>query len=120
MKKNRHLAWAKLTRVVDEICIAMDRAGSVDLEFRMHKAEDGIHIHIQGDYAPEYRDDMENLARLLCPKIRNPALVETYWELAGGDRYTSDSELSLVGQMLSSAHVEVGEREVSMELFMEM
>ena len=50
--------------------------------------------------------------------MRNQALVEAYWELAGGDQYTSDSELSLVGQMLDEARVDVGEGEVKMDLYL--
>ena len=44
--------------------------------------------------------------------------VEAYWELAGGDQYTSDSELNLVGQMLDEAKVTLGENRVEMDLFL--
>ena len=49
--------------------------------------------------------------------MRNPALVEEFWELAGGDQYTSDSELALVGQMVDEAQVQVGEAHVKIELY---
>jgi len=58
------------------------------------------------------------MKKMLQPEVRNPALVEAYWELAGGDQYTSDSELNLVGQMLDSAEVNVHDGKVEMDLFM--
>ena len=45
-------------------------------------------------------------------------MVEAFWELAGGDQYTSDSELALVGQIIDGAKVSVGENTVEMELYM--
>ena len=54
---------------------------------------------------------------MLTPQLRNPALVQEFWELAGGDQYTSDSELALVGQMVDEAKVQVGEGQVTMDLF---
>ena len=57
------------------------------------------------------------MVRLLQPQVRDPALVESYWELAGGAQYSSESELALVGQMLDAAIVEVTDGHVRMDLF---
>ena len=54
----------------------------------------------------------------MCPQVRNPALVGAYWELAGRDQYTSDSELALVGQMLDGAEVTVGKDQVELRLYL--
>ena len=63
------------------------------------------------------RHEMERMAEVLQPAMRNPALVEEYWELAGGDQYTSDSELALVGQMVDDAVVTIEGNHISMELY---
>ena len=78
----------------------------------------GLRLRIEGDFALEHQREMEIMARLLQPQVRDPALVETYWELAGGDQYTSESELALVGQMLDAAVVEVSEGRVRMDLYL--
>ena len=68
--------------------------------------------------APEALPLIERMASLLQPAVRNPALVETYWELAGEDQYTSDSEMALVGQMLDESRVVVEPGRVKMELYL--
>ena len=118
MKKNMHMARRKMSRVIDEIYTALFRVGGGEVDFQLRKEEGGLRLRVQGDYAPENRQRMERMAEMLQPAVRNPALVETYWELAGGDQYTSDSELNLVGQMLDSARVEIRDREVEMELYL--
>ena len=54
---------------------------------------------------------------LLQPAVRSEAMVEMYWELAGEDRYSSESEMALVGQMADSAVLEIGEQLVKIEIF---
>lgn len=118
MKKRMHQARMKMSCVIDELYTALFQAGGREVELRLVKEDGGLRLVVRGDYAPENRRLMERMAEILQPAVRNPALVETYWELAGGDRYTSDSELSLVGQMLDSARVEVREAEVEMDLYL--
>ena len=48
---------------------------------------------------------------------RKMSHVEEFWELAGGDQYTSESELALVGQIIDQAAVTVEETRVEMDLF---
>ena len=55
--------------------------------------------------------------KLLQPEIRDPALAETFWELAGADLAHDTSELALVGQILDGAHVAIEDAGVSMDLF---
>lgn len=118
MKKNMHMARRKMSHVIDELYTALFRAGGAEVELRLTKEAEGLRLYIKGDFAPENRRIMERMAEMLQPAVRNPALVATYWELAGGDQYTSDSELNLVGQMLDSARVEIGADKVEMELYL--
>lgn len=118
MKKHMHTARRKMNHVIDELYTALFRAGGREVDLHLVKEEEGLRLVVSGDFDPEHRHQMERMAEILQPPVRNPALVEAYWELAGGDQYTSDSELSLVGQMLDEARVEIGEREVHMELYL--
>lgn len=118
LKKNAHMARRKMSRVIDELYTALFRAGGGEVELRLVKEESGLRLFVRGDFPPESRKLMERMAEMLQPAVRNPALVEAYWELAGGDQYTSDSELSLVGQMLDEAKVEVLDGRVEMDLYM--
>lgn len=118
MKKHMHMARRRMSHVIDELYTALFRAGGVEVELRLVKEAEGLRLYVSGDYAPENRRLMERMAEMLQPAVRNPALVETYWELAGGDQYTSDSELNLVGQMLDDAKVRIGGDRVEMELYL--
>ena len=118
MKKHMHMARRRMSHVIDELYTALFRAGGREVELRLVKEEAGLRLLVRGDFAPENQTLMERMGERLQPSVRNPALVETYWELAGGDQYTSDSELALVGQMLDGASIEVGPGRVSMDLYL--
>ncbi len=118
MKKRMHRARMKMSCVIDELYTALFQAGGRKVELLLTKEDGGLRLHVRGDFPPENRPALARMAEILQPAVRNPALVESYWELAGGDRYTSDSELSLVGQMLDEARVELGEDRVEMELYL--
>lgn len=118
MKKRMHQARMKMSCVIDEVYTALFQAGGREVELRLVKEAEGLRLHVRGDYAPENRRLMERMAEMLQPAVRNSAMVEAYWELAGGDRYTSDSELSLVGQMLDGAQVRISDSQVKMELYL--
>lgn len=117
-KKHIHLARRRMSHVIDELYTAMLRAGGKEVDLRLSKEEDGLRLFVKGDYAPEHRHEMDRMAQMLQPEVRDMGLVEAFWELAGGDQYTSDSELALVGQIIDSAKVTVGEGTVEMELYL--
>lgn len=113
-----HMARRKMSHIIDELYTALFRAGAKEVDLHLSKGERGLRLRVSSDYAPEHRHEVERMAEMLQPVLRNPALVEAYWELAGGEQYTSDSEMDLVGQMLDEARVDIGEAKVEMELFL--
>ena len=117
-KKHIHQARRRMSHVIDEMYTALFRAGGKEVDMRLVKEEEGLRLFVKGDYSVEHRREMERMAQMLQPKVRDMGMVEAYWELAGGDQYTSDSELNLVGQMLDSAEVEIHDGKVKMDLFM--
>lgn len=117
-KKHIHMARRKMSHVIDELYTALFRAGGKEVDIRLTKEENGLRLYVKGDYSAEHRRDMERMAEMLQPEVRDLGLVEAYWELAGGDQYTSDSELALVGQIVDDAKIFVGETVVEMELYL--
>lgn len=117
-KKHIGLARRRMSHVIDELYTALFRSGGKEVDLHLVKEEDGLRLFVKGDFSPEHRHEMERLAEMLHPAVRDMGMVEAYWELAGGDQYTSDSELALVGQIVDDARVMVGDSVVEMELYL--
>ena len=115
--KHLQLARRKLCRAIDELYTFLLRSGGERVDLHIRREAEGLRLFAEGDFAPEYHQEMEQLQEMLSPAVRNVALVEEFWELAGGDQYTSDSELALVGQMVDEARVQVMESRVEIELY---
>ena len=117
MKKRMHMARRGMNHIISELNHALLLAGCREIVLRLIREEAGLRLTIEAAVAPEALPGIERMASLLQPAVRNPALVETYWELAGEDQYTSDSEMALVGQMLDRAQVELAGGQVRMDLY---
>ena len=115
--KHIHLARRKMGRVLDELYTALLLAGSTHMELTVDREAEGFRLSLGSDFAPEHYDEIRHLTELLQPAVKNPALVEEFWELAGGDRYTSDSELVLVGQMVDEAAAQLTETQLTLSLY---
>ena len=115
--KHLHLARRKMSRIVDEIYTALLHYGSEEVQLRILREEEGLRLFVQADFEKEHLRHIERMRELLNPAVRSPAMVEMYWELAGEDRYSSESEMALVGQMADSAVLEIGEQLVKIEIF---
>ena len=116
-QRHLHMARRKMCHVMDELYTLLLRSGGEAVDLCIRREAEGLRLLAEGDFAAEHRHEIEKLAELLQPAVRNPALVEEFWELAGGDQYTSDSELAMVGQMVDEAQVQVGEAQVKIELY---
>jgi len=116
-QKHLHLARRKMSHIIDEIYTALLRAGGEEVSLRICREENGLRLYAEGDFLEENRRFMERMGEILQPAVRNPAMVEEFWELAGGDQYTSDSELALVGQIADESSLTIREQHVSVELF---
>ena len=118
MRESRHeeTIRKKVSRVMDELHNALFQAGATRVNTVVERREDAYCLILEADYDPACRHDVERMERLLQPEERNPALVEAYWELAGGDGHSGDSELSLVGHMVDHARTAVENERVRLEL----
>jgi len=115
--KHHHLARRKMGHIIDEIYTALLHYGSGEVDMRIQREEEGLRLFVHGDFDEEYREEVERMAELLQPEVRSPAIVEMYWELAGEDQYTSESEMALVGQMADKAALTLLEHQIIIELF---
>lgn len=109
--KHLHLARRKMGHILDELYTALLHYGSEEVRMRIVREDKGLRLFVESNFNPEHLEHVERMARLLKPEVRSPAMVEMYWELAGEDQYTSESEMALVGQMADEAELKIeGER----------
>lgn len=115
--KHLHLARRKMSRMLDEIYTALLHYGSSEVELRIVREDLGLRLFVEGDFHEDYLEEVERMGRLLRPEVRSVAIVEEYWELAGEDQYSSESEMALVGQMADDASLEIEGQKVHIELY---
>ena len=115
--KHLHIARRKMSRIVDEIYTALLHYGSEEVQLRIVREADGLRLFAEADFHAEYLNEIKRMGELLQPAMRSDAMVEMYWELAGEDQYTSESEMSLVGQMADEAALTIDGKKVEIELF---
>jgi len=116
-QKHLHLARRKMGHIVEEIYTALIRGGGEEVQLRICREEEGLRLYAQADFLEVNRRFMERMGEVLQPPVRNSALVQEFWELAGGDQYTTDSELNLVGHMVDDASLSIEGNCVNVELF---
>ena len=117
MKRRMYRARRRMNHVISELSHALLLAGGREIDLRLVREDDGLRLHLEGDFQAEHQTAMERMAKLLQPLVRDPALVETYGELTGEDQYTEQGEIALVGQMLDRAQVELAGGQVRMDLY---
>lgn len=115
--KHLHLARRKMSRIIDEIYTALLHYGSEEVDLRIAREVDGLRLFAKADFSSSYLQDVQRMGELLQPDVKSAAMVEMYWELAGEDQYTSESEMSLVGQMADEAALTIDGNKVEIELF---
>lgn len=115
--KHLHMARRKMGHIIDEIYTALLHYGSGEVNLSILREEKGLRLRVESDFQAEHLSHIKRMGELLTPAVRSPAMVEMYWELAGEDRYTSDSEIALVGQMADEAELTIDDGRVKIVLF---
>jgi len=115
--KHLHLARRKMGHILDEIYTALLHYGSDEVNLHIVREESGLRLFVESGFDKEHLRHIERMRDLLQPAVKSPAMVEMYWELAGEDRYTSESEIALVGQMADVAKLSVDGGKVNIEIF---
>lgn len=114
--KHLHLARRKMGHIIDELYTALLRWGSGEVNLCISREEEGLRLRVESDFNPEFLGKVQRMGELLQPAVRSEAMVEMYWELAGEDQYTSESELALVGQMADEAELTIDGNRVKIEI----
>ena len=115
--KHLHRARRKMGHIIDEIYTALLHYGSDEVNLNISREEKGLRLFVKSDFDPEHLRHIQRMGELLQPAVRSEAMVEMYWELAGEDQYTSESEMTLVGQMANEASLHVDGNTVRINLF---
>lgn len=115
--KHLHIARRKMGHILDEIYTALLQYGSREVDMRIVREDEGLRLYVESNFNEEYMEDMERMGELLQPDVRSAAMVEMYWELAGEDQYTSESEMALVGQMANESSLTIEGEKVSIEIY---
>ena len=115
--KHIHLARRKMSRMVEEIYTALLLSGGQRVTLEILREDEGLRLRARGDFDEGRREQVGEMVRLLQPAVRNPALVEEFWELAGEEDYAGGSELALVGQMADRVSASAENGRVELELF---
>ena len=116
-QKHLHRARRKMGHIIDEIYTALLRGGGEEVQLRICRETEGLRLYAESDFLEVNRHFMERMGEVLQPAVRNSAMVEEFWELAGGDQYTRDSELALVGHMADEAALSIEGNRVHVEVF---
>ena len=111
MKQRHPQARQKMSRVIDEIGAALFACGATEVSLRLKKNRKDCAFWFREIIFRSTARSSSGSGKLLQPEIRDPALAETFWELAGADLADDTSELALVGQILDDARVALGDAE---------
>lgn len=117
-RRRIHRACRRMNNVMNELSHALLMIGGREIDLRLTREEDGLRLCLEGDYPPERRHEMERLAQLLQPDVRDPALVEAYGELMGEEQYSDEGEIALVGHLLNESSVTVEPGKIKMDLYL--
>ncbi len=115
--KHLHLARRKMGHIIDELYTALLHCGGEEVDLRIIREKEGLRLFIDGDFQSEYLEKIERMGELLQPAVKSQAIVEEFWELAGEDQYSGDTEISLVGQIADEAALSITGNRVEIELF---
>lgn len=114
--KHQHLARRKMGHIIDEIYNALLHYGSDEVRLDIVREPDGLRLRVDSNFDEEHLSQIERMGSLLQPTVRSAAMVEMYWELAGEDQYTDESEMALVGQMTDEASLQIDGDRLHIEL----
>lgn len=118
MKKRIYRARRRMNRMISELSHILLMSGGQEINMKLTREETGLRLRLEGDFSPDHQREMERMAKLLQPLVRDPALVETYGELTGEEQYSDEGEIALVGHMLDESRVSVDQGRVRMNLFL--
>lgn len=104
----------RILRITEELVNFLFTAGATDVRTRIRREPERYLLTIESDFSTGKQGELEELSEYFGRSGQYGA-AEEYWELIG-DQSGSGSELMLIGMMVSSAHIELEDSSVRLEL----
>lgn len=90
---------AKINRIINELILFQLNCGCTEIQMTLNKEDDGYRIHFESLASEQCYECAAQLNKFLQVE-RNEAVEDYFWELAGDDEGSDNSELQLIGQMI--------------------
>jgi len=105
----------KITKIIEELTLFFFSVGADKIQSGIEKNGLDIKITMSANFALEYKGNLDYL-EVYLNEPKNEAMEDYYWELAGSGDPGESSQLLLVGMMIDSAEITIGEKEVNLVL----
>lgn len=102
-----HSAQTKINRIISELTLFQLNEGCTEIEMHLTKLPDGYQLNFESNIGSHGAEAAALLNKFLQVE-RNEAVENYYWELAGDDEGSDNSELQLIGQM-----IDIGEAKIN-------
>lgn len=106
----------KMTQIMNELTLYFLQMGSEHVEVDLKRNPDYFYMTIESSYDKAHHKQVRDLDRFLNVQSRNEGIEDVYGGLAGIGGMGDDSELHLIGQMIDSFHLDVGESTVRLKM----
>lgn len=109
----------KVTKIVEELTIFFFSVGSTKMNSEIEYDGHSATITFTANFEPENRKKVKELDTYFN-EPKNAGMEDIYWELAGSGDPGEPGELLLLGMMIDSAQVNVGETTAELKLYKEL
>ena len=109
----------KVAKIVEELTMYFFSIGADTISSGIKKNGNKVTITMESNYLIEYKESLHNLNDYLN-EPKNTGIEDIYWELAGSGDPGETSQLLLLGMMLDSADVQIGDNVIKLNLYKEL
>lgn len=106
----------KITKIIDELIYYVLRYGASNVHVDIDRNDVRYYVVLTGNYDKEHEKKMRDIERMLESGMRDKSVEAEFWELMGLNSSSFDSELQLIGMMVHSAKVEIGDNDFRIEI----
>lgn len=96
----------KINRIISELTLFQLNEGCTQIDMSLTREDNGYQINFKSNIGEGGETAARSLNKFLKAE-RNEAVENYYWELAGDDEGSDNSELQLIGQMIDIGSSEI-------------
>lgn len=97
----------KIAKMVEEFIVLARKVDAKDINIHVNEDAENIFIKCDFDFDYQYIKKIERLEQRLNPIDKNEGFGGMYWELVGESSPELNVQLSLIGQMIDHADVDI-------------